>query len=98
MKRAIKIALGVSAAAGLGFTIAAAFAHPEGTGPEMMMHGNAGPMMGGPMAGAMHQGDASFADDMRSKTFSTVSGPSRNRTIPPSPGPSRRMSPAWSSG
>ncbi len=65
MKRSIKIALGLSAAAGLGFVVAAAFAHPEGMGPEMMMHGSAGPMMGGPMASAMHQGDASFADDMR---------------------------------
>ena len=64
MKRSIKIALGLSAAAGLGL-VAAAFAHPEGMGPEMMMHGSAGPMMGGPNASAMHQGDASYADDMR---------------------------------
>ena len=60
MKRSRKIAVGVVATLGLGLTIAAAFAHPEGTGPGMMMHG-----MGGPMAGRMQHGDASFADDMR---------------------------------
>lgn len=65
MKRSIKIALGISAAAAFGFTVAAAFAHPGGMGPEMMMHGHGGPMMGGPMAGAMQHGDGSFADDMR---------------------------------
>jgi len=60
MKRSSKIAAGFVATLGLGFAIAAAFAHPEGTGPGMMMHG-----MGGPMAGRMQHGDASFADDMR---------------------------------
>jgi hypothetical protein len=60
MKRSSKIAVGVVAALGLGLAIAAAFAHPTGMGPGMMMPG-----MGGPMAGRMGHGDASFADDMR---------------------------------
>jgi hypothetical protein len=60
MKRSSKIAVGVVATLGLGFAIAAAFAHPGGMGPGMMGQG-----MGGPMAGHMQHGDASFADDMR---------------------------------
>jgi hypothetical protein len=50
MKRSSKIVAGIAAALGLGFAIAAAFAHPGGLGPGMAMHGT---------------GDASFADDMR---------------------------------
>jgi hypothetical protein len=62
MKRSSKVFLGVSAAAGLGFAIATAFAHPGGMGRGMMMQGKAGPM-GGPMA--MQHADASFHDDMQ---------------------------------
>ena len=58
MKRSSKIAIAVVTTAGLGLAIAA-FAHPNGMGPGMMMQG-----MGGPMAGAAH-GDASFHDDMQ---------------------------------
>ena len=68
MKRSIKIAIGVSAVAGLGFAVAAAFAHPEGMGPGMMMHETGMPMMGamhGPMAGPMQHGDEAFAADMQ---------------------------------
>jgi hypothetical protein len=64
MKRSSKIAFGIAATLGLGFTIAAAFAHPGGMGPGMMMQGMRGPMSG-PMAGGMQHGDASFQDDMR---------------------------------
>jgi hypothetical protein len=62
MKRSTKMALGISAVAGLGLVIAAAFAHPGGMGPRMMMQGKGGPM-GGPMA--MQHADASFHDDMQ---------------------------------
>jgi len=65
MKRSSKIAVGAAATLGLGFAIAAAFAHPGGMAPGMMMHGMGGPMMSGPMAGGMQHGDASFQDDMR---------------------------------
>jgi hypothetical protein len=64
MKRSSKIAIGIAATLGLGFAIAAAFAHPGGMGPGMMMQGKGGPV-GGPMAAGMQHGDASFADDMR---------------------------------
>jgi len=59
MKRSSKIAIGTAATLGLGFAIAAAFAHPGGMGPGMMMQS-----MHGPMMGAMQHGDASFQDDM----------------------------------
>ena len=68
MKRSIKIAIGVSAVAGFGFAVAAAFAHPEGMGPGMMMHETGMPMTGamhGPMAGPMQHGDQAFAADMQ---------------------------------
>ena len=68
MKRSSKIAVGIAATLGLGFAIAAAFAHPGGMGPAMMMHGMGRPMggpMSGPMAGGAQHGDASFQDDMR---------------------------------
>jgi hypothetical protein len=68
MKRSIKIAIGVSAVAGFGFAVAAAFAHPEGVGPGMMMHETGMPMMGamhGPMAAPMQHGDEAFAADMQ---------------------------------
>ena len=64
MKRSSKIAVGTAVTLGLGFAIAAAFAHPGGMGPGMMMHGMAAPMSG-PMAGGPQHGDASFQDDMR---------------------------------
>ena len=64
MKRSRKTAVGIAATLGLGFTIAAAFAHPGGMGPGRMMQGMRGPMSG-PMAGGMQHGDASFQDDMR---------------------------------
>ena len=79
MKRSTKIAFGVSAAAVLGLTIATAFAHPEGMGPEMMMHGHAGPMSG-PM-GAMQHADASFADDMRLVHAMLVDNTKIKRTV-----------------
>jgi hypothetical protein len=60
MKRSSKIAIAVVASLGLSVAVAAAFAHPGGMGMGMM-----GPGMGGPMAGRMQHGDASFADDMR---------------------------------
>jgi hypothetical protein len=60
VKRSSKIAIAVVTTAGLGLAIAAAFAHPGGMGPGMMMQGK-----GGPMAAGMPHGDASFADDMR---------------------------------
>ena len=41
MKRSTRRVLGISTAAGLGLAIAAAFAHPGGMGPGMMMHGDA---------------------------------------------------------
>ena len=63
MKRSSKIAIAV-VTTGFGVAIAAAFAHPGGMGPGMMMQGKAGPM-GGPMAGGMQHGDASFRDDMQ---------------------------------
>jgi len=59
MKRSSKIVLGLAATAGLGFAIAAAFAHPGGMGPGMRGHA-----MGGPMAGHMANGDAAFPADM----------------------------------
>jgi len=67
MKRSIKIAIGVSAVAGFGFAIAAAFAHPEAMGPGMTMHEMGMPMgaMHGPMAGPMQHGDEAFAADMQ---------------------------------
>jgi hypothetical protein len=70
MKRSSKIAVGTAATLGLGLAIAAAFAHPGGMGPGMMMHRTGGPMamggpMSGPMAGGVQHGDASFQDDMR---------------------------------
>lgn len=80
MKRSTKIAVGVSTAAALGFVVAGAFAHPDGMGPEMMMHAGAGPMMGGPMMGAMH-GDASFADDMRLVHAMLVDNTKIKRTV-----------------
>jgi hypothetical protein len=64
MRRLAKLAFGIASCAGLVFAIAAAFAHPGGTGAGMMMQGKAGPM-GGSKAAAMHHADASFADDMR---------------------------------
>ena len=64
MKRSSKIAIGVTAALGLGAAVAV-FAHPGGIGPGMMGPGMMGPGMGGPMAGGMQHGDAAFADDMR---------------------------------
>ena len=64
MKRSSKIAIGVTAALGLGAAVAV-FAHPGGMGPGMMGPGMMGPGMGGPMAGGMQHGDAAFADDMR---------------------------------
>jgi hypothetical protein len=70
MKRSSKIAVGTAATLGLGLAIAAAFAHPGGMGPGMMMHAMGRPMamggpMSGPMAGGAQNGDASFQDDMR---------------------------------
>lgn len=60
MKRSSKIAIAVVTTAGLGLAIAAAFAHPGGMGPGMMM------MRGmGPMAAHMQQGDAAFGADMQ---------------------------------
>jgi len=59
MKRSSKIAIGMTAALGLGAALAV-FAHPGGMGPGMMGQG-----MGGPMMSRMQHGDASFADDMR---------------------------------
>jgi len=41
MKRSTRIALGISTAAAFGLVVAAAFAHPEGMGPEMMHRGDA---------------------------------------------------------
>ena len=64
MKRSSKVAIGVTAALGLGAAVAV-FAHPGGMGPGMMGPGMMGPGMGGPMAGGMQHGDAAFADDMR---------------------------------
>jgi hypothetical protein len=60
MKRSRRIALGITAVAGLGFAIAAAFAHPGGMGPGM-----AGHRMGGPMAAHMGNGDPAFPADMQ---------------------------------
>jgi hypothetical protein len=60
MKRSSKIAAGFVATLGLGFAIAAAFAHPEGMGPGMMMHG-----MGGPMGAGMQRGGAEFSADLQ---------------------------------
>jgi len=60
MKRSSRIAVGVVATLGLGFAIAAAFAHPGGMEPGMMMHG-----MGGPMGAGMQRDGAGFAADMR---------------------------------
>jgi hypothetical protein len=80
MKRSTKIALGLSAAAGLGLVVAAAFAHPDGMGPGMMMHGDAGPM-NGPMAQAMQHSDASFADDMRLVHAMLVDNTKIKRTV-----------------
>jgi hypothetical protein len=70
MKRSNKIAAGALATLGLGLAVAAAFAHPGGMGPGMMMQGmQHGPMGGavqhGPMAGGMHSGDAAFRADMQ---------------------------------
>lgn len=70
MKRSSKIAAGTLATLGLGLAVAAAFAHPDGVGPGMMMQGmQHGPMGGamrhGPMAGGMHSGDAAFQADMQ---------------------------------
>jgi hypothetical protein len=80
MKHSIKVALGITSAAGLGFAIAAAFAHPmdHGPGMGMMMQGHAGPM-GGPMA--MQHGDASFADDMHLVHAMLVDNTKIKRTI-----------------
>lgn len=64
MKRSSKVAIAVVTTAGLGLAIAAAFAHPGGMGPGMMMHGKGGPM-GGPMAGRMANADGAFRADMR---------------------------------
>jgi hypothetical protein len=60
MKRSSKIAVGVVAALGLGLAITAAFAHPGGMGPGMMMHG-----MGGPMGAGTQRDGPGFAADMR---------------------------------
>jgi len=65
MKRSTKLALGIATAAGFGFAIAVAFAHP----------------MGGPMAGAMQHGDASFADDMRLVHAMLVDNTKIKRTV-----------------
>ena len=80
MKRSIKVAVGVTAAAGLAFAIAAAFAQPAENGPGMgmMMQGHAGPM-GGPMA--MQHEDASFADDMRLVHAMLVDNTKIKRTV-----------------
>jgi len=70
MKRSRKVAAAALAALGAGLAIAAAFAHPGGMGPGMMMQGmEHGPMggamqHGGPM-GMMHSGDAAFQADMQ---------------------------------
>lgn len=80
MKRSTKITLALSAAAGLGLVVAAAIAHPVGVGPEMMMHGEDGGRMGGPMTGAMHD-DASFADDMRLVHAMLVDNTKIKRTV-----------------
>jgi hypothetical protein len=76
MKRSIKVALGVTAAAGLGFAIASALAHPtdRGSGMGTMMQGHSGPM-------AMQAGDASFADDMRLVHAMLVDNTKIKRTI-----------------
>jgi len=76
MKRSIKVALGVTATAGLGFALASALAHPtdHGSGTGMMMQGHAGPM-------AMQAGDASFADDMRLVHAMLVDNTKIKRTI-----------------
>jgi hypothetical protein len=76
MKRSIKVALGVTAAAGLGFAIASALAHPTDhrSGMGTMMQGHSGPM-------AMQAGDASFADDMRLVHAMLVDNTKIKRTI-----------------
>ena len=59
MKRASKMAIAALMTAGLGLAVAA-FAHPGGMGPGMMM------MRGmGPMAAHMQQGDEAFGADMQ---------------------------------
>jgi len=55
MKRSHKIAAAIVVTAGIGWAIAAAFAHPGGMGPGMMR---------GPMGAGM-QHDAAFAADMQ---------------------------------
>ena len=47
----------------------------------MMMHGSATGPMGGPMAGAMQHGDASFADDMRLVHAMLVDNTKIKRTV-----------------
>jgi len=84
MKRSTKLAVGISAAAVLGLVVATAIAHPEGMGPEMMMHGKAAGPMGGPLGGpmtAMQHGDASFADDMRLVHAMLVDNTKIKRTV-----------------
>ena len=62
MKRSRKIAAAALAALGSGLAIAVAFAHPGGMQSGMMRHGM---QHGGPMASAMHSGDAAFQADMQ---------------------------------
>jgi hypothetical protein len=63
MKRSHKIAAAIVVTAGIGWAIAAAFAHPGGMGPGMM-RGMGPAMMRGPMGAGM-QHDAAFAGDMQ---------------------------------
>jgi len=82
MNRALKYGLAAATAGGLGLVIAAAFAHEADQMPftrmMMQMHDPSAPMAG-PMA--MHQGDASFRDDMQLVHAMLIDNKKINRTV-----------------
>ena len=82
MNRALKYGLAAATAGGLGLVIAAAFAHEADQMPftrmMMQMHDHSAPMAG-PMT--MHQGDASFRDDMQLVHAMLIDNKKINRTV-----------------